>query len=314
MKKILFTGGAGFIGSHIVERYVKMGHQVLVIDNLSSGKLSNLDAIKDESNFKFVNIDICDYNKLKSIFEEFKPQVINHHAAQKSVAHSVENPIYNAKVNDIGLLNLIMLACEFKIERFIYVSSGGALSKEIIGDEKSCEYDKPQLESPYAITKYMGEMYLNIYSKLYDFKWVGLRYANVYGPRQIADGECGVIPIFVNNIMQGKKSVLFTYSDMPRGCTRDYINVHDVVDFNVLVLDESNGLNTVYNIGSGIELPILDIYEKLEDTFNVNLGIDIAGPRLGDVKRSVLNISKAKETFNWEPKISLIDGLKELKK
>ncbi len=314
MKKILFTGGAGFIGSHIVEKYIELNHEVIIVDNFSSGKMSNLNNVVNSPLCHIENCDITNVEELEKVFIKYQPTVINHHAAQKSVSYSVENPIYNAMINEIGLLNLITLGVKYKIDKFIYVSSGGALSKEILNDEKSCENDIPQLKSPYAITKYCGEHYLRNYSELYGFSWIGLRYANAYGPRQIADGECGVIPIFLNNLFAQKESILFTYEDMPRGCTRDYIYINDIVDFNVLALNTDKGLNDVYNIGSGIELPILDIYDELIKVFETNIPIRIAGPRLGDIKRSVLDTAKAQRIFGWKPTFTLSTGLNDLKK
>lgn len=312
MEVILVTGGAGFIGSHVVERYLSLGHKVVVVDNLSSGKMENLKAVQNSKLFSFIKCDITKKNQLEKVFKKFRPTIINHHAAQKSVPYSVENPVYNAVVNEVGLLNLIMLAGDYKIKRFIYVSSGGALAKDVLENEKSCENDLVQLESPYSITKYCGEQYLKVYSKIYGFEWIGLRYANVYGPRQIPDGECGVIPIFIRNILANKKSMLFAYDDMPKGCIRDYINVKDVCDFNQIALQTTTGLNDVYNIGSGEGISTLDVYEELEKGFNTNIGIDIKGPRLGDLKRSVLDVTKANQVFGWSPKVALKNGIQEL--
>jgi UDP-glucose 4-epimerase len=311
-KTVLVTGGAGFIGSHVVEAYVKKGYKVVIIDNLSSGKIENIKALINAKAVSFYNIDIREAKELQGVFEKHKPDIINHHAAQKSVPYSVEEPVVDIEINGIGLLNLLMLTKKYPIESFIYVSSGGALSKKIQGDEKSKETDEPQLVSPYAITKFAGENYIKLYSELNNFNYTILRYANVYGPRQIADGECGVIPIFVNNILGKKPSMLMTYEDMPRGCTRDYINVEDVAQINILVSEKC--LNETYNIGSGKELGILDIYEAMLKVFKSDLPIEIKGQRQGDLKRSVLDGTKVKETLNWQPKIELEQGLQILHK
>lgn len=313
-KRVLVTGGAGFIGSHISEAYVKNGYDVVIVDNLSSGKIENIDGIiKDyPDNVFFHYVDIRDYEKMEKIFCKYNPQIINHHAAQKSVPFSVENPLVDVDINICGFLNILKCIKNHRIEHFIGISSGGALSKEITGNEKSSESDIPQLLSPYAISKFALENYLKIYSNEYNFEYSVLRYANVYGPRQIPDGECGVIPIFVNNIINNTESILMTYDDMPKGCTRDYIYVEDVVRANLLVSEKP--INCVVNIGSGKEESILDIYHELQKVFMSELKINVVGPRAGDIKRSVLDCSKAKRILNWECSIDLNQGLKELKK
>lgn len=311
MITVMVTGGAGFIGSHLVEAYLKRGYKVVVVDDLSSGRIDNLRNIMDDENFHFYNLNIQDKEALEKVFIEHKPNIVNHHAAQKSIPHSVDDPIFDLKTNGIGLLNLIMLTKKYPIQNFIYVSSGGALSKEIIGDEKSREIDLPQQKSPYAITKFSGENYIKIYSSLFGYQYTILRYANIYGPRQIADGECGVIPIFVNNVMENKKSILMTYDDMPNGCTRDYVYIDDIIDINMRVSEKS--INDVINIGSGEEIAILDIYKMIEKVFVSNIGIDIKGPREGDVKRSVLDNTYAVSKTGWKPKVKLEEGLQKLR-
>lgn len=306
-KTVLLTGGAGFIGSHLACGYLSRGYNLVIVDNLSTGSLENIELLLKSENVHFYNIDIRNQKELREIFDKHRPSIINHHAAQKSVPYSVEDPIFDLETNGIGLLNLLVFTKDYCVENFIYVSSGGALSKEIIDDERSREEDFPQLMSPYAITKFAGENYVKIYSELNNFKYTILRYSNVYGPRQVAAGECGVIPIFVNNILDKKPSTLFTYDDMPRGCTRDYVYVSDVVDINMLASEKS--VNDVLNIGSGSEECILDIYKAVEEAFKTSMPIAIKGPRLGDVKRSVLDNSRAKKLLDWSPKVSLKEGL-----
>ncbi|MBC1436037.1 SDR family NAD(P)-dependent oxidoreductase [Listeria rocourtiae] len=309
--RVLVTGGAGFIGSHICEMYIREGYEVLCVDNLSSGKVDNVCHLLADEKFTFVEADIKDNTKMMAIFQSFRPQIINHHAAQKSVVSSMEDPVYDLDINLGGLLVLLQCTQHFPIEKFIYVSSGGALSKVIEGTEKSQESDTPQLLSPYAITKYAGEKYLDIYANTYGFEYTVLRYANIYGPRQIPDGECGVVPIFVNNILANKPSVLMTYPDMPKGCTRDYVYVGDVVEANRLVSEKA--VNTVLNIGTGDEIAILDIYNTILDVFEKDVAITIEGPRLGDVKRSVLASDRAQKLTGWTNKVSLKEGLIALK-
>ncbi|MDR0958443.1 MAG: SDR family NAD(P)-dependent oxidoreductase [Clostridiales bacterium] len=311
MKRVLVTGGAGFIGSHVSEAFHSNGYDVSIIDNLSSGVIDNISSLIGNENFRFFQVDIREFSELEKIFAEVKPDIVCHHAAQKSVPYSVENPLYDAQENIIGLLNILSLVGKYKVKNVLYVSSGGVLSKPITGNEKSRESDFPQLESPYAITKFSGENYVKVYSNEYGYSFSILRYANVYGPRQIPDGECGVIPIFVNNILNNSPSVLMTYSDMPRGCTRDYVYISDIVSANLLLAEKP--VNCAVNIGSGKEEAILDIYEAIQKVFDSNLPISIVGPRAGDVKRSVLDSSLIKGLIGWTPKIDILKGLTLLK-
>lgn len=311
-KRVLVTGGAGFIGSHVCDTYVADGYEVLCVDNLSSGKRANIAHLLDSAHFQFVEADITHPEAMAALFASFQPTIVNHHAAQKSVVTSLEDPLYDLDINGKGLLVLLACIQKHPIDTFVYVSSGGALSKVIEGDETSREEDTPQLISPYAITKYAGEQYLAIYAEAYGFAYTVLRYANVFGPRQIPDGECGVVPIFVNNIVANQTSVLMTYPDMPRGCTRDYVYVGDVAEANRLATIRP--LNTVVNIGSGEEIAILDIYETIAAIFEKESNIRIEGPRAGDVKRSVLSNARAKARLGWQPQINLEVGLLALKK
>ena len=311
MSTILLTGGAGFIGSHIAETYTRKGWRVAIVDDFSSGTMENLAAIKDDPNVTIYHADIRDRENLRDIFAEVRPDVVNHHAAQKSVADSVTDPLHDLDINGRGWLNVLLAAGEYGVKNIIYVSSGGALSKIIEGDEKSQEIDPPQLISPYAIHKYGGEQYLANYQEKYGYEYTILRYANVYGPRQIPDGECGVIPIFVNNVRADRPSVLFTYPDMPRGCSRDYVHVDDVVRANVMAQEKP--ANEPVNIGSGEEIYILDIYEKICDVFGSDAPIAIEGPREGDIRRSVLAADRARALWGWRPQVTWQEGLQSLK-
>lgn len=311
MNTILITGGAGFIGSHITEAYLQRGWKVVVVDDFSSGTWENLETVKNHPQLVVHELDIRDKEGLDAVFEQHRPDVVNHHAAQKSVAYSVEDPLLDLDINGRGFLHVLLCTAKYGVKNMVYVSSGGALSKDIIGEERSSETDWPQLISPYAIHKFAGEKHLALYAQLYDFEYSILRYANVFGPRQIPDGECGVIPIFVNNLLADKESVLMTYDDMPNGCSRDYVYIDDVVSVNLLVGDKP--VNTELNIGTGKEVYILDIYREIENVFDKQVPIRVAGPREGDIRRSVLNADRAKELLGWEPKVDLHGGLVRLR-
>ena len=244
--KILVTGGAGFIGSTVVDAYIAAGHDVVVVDNLDSGRMEN---VNPQAKFYLMDVRSPD---LKKVFELEKIDVINHHAAQKSVPHSVEDPILDAQINILGILNLLELAVEYGVKRVIFSSTGGAL----LGDAEvipTPEESPVQTISPYAITKYTSEKSLEFYRLTHGLTYVVLRYANVYGPRQIAEGECGVTPIFLDNLLNDRPSKLYAYPDMPDGCTRDYVYVGDVARANVLALEK--GDNLIFNIGTGRRFP-----------------------------------------------------------
>jgi UDP-glucose 4-epimerase len=299
--KIIVTGGAGFIGSNVVDNYIEAGHEVVIVDNLSSGSTQNINP-----KAKFYLTDIRS-DEMKKIFDIENPDVVNHHAAQKSVIKSVEDPLLDADINIKGLVNLLELCVKHNVKKVIFVSSGGAL----VGDAKVIPTDEtyePFMISPYAITKYTGEKYLNYYSKIHNLKYTVLRYANVYGPRQIADGECGVIPIFMNNLIEYKPSKLFAYSDMPKGTTRDYVYVSDIAKANIAAL--TKGDNEIINIGMEKELYIEDIYYEVEKVIGKTIPLIREKERTGDVKRSVLDCSKAKRLLNWEGSVGLNEGLK----
>ncbi|WP_272948143.1 NAD-dependent epimerase/dehydratase family protein [Paenibacillus sp. A3] len=240
--------------------------------------------------------------EIEKIIEIEQPDIINHHAAQKSVPHSVDDPVNDAEINVMGLINVLNCAKKHKVKRIIFISSGGALG----GDRDilpTPETHPVTTLSPYAITKFVSEKYLNYFQVTFGLEYVVLRYVNVYGPRQIADGECGVIPIFMNNILANQPSRLMTYSDMPKGVTRDYVYIDDIKEANILAL--TRGANQNFNIGSGEEVYIADIYNKLLEVAEVDLPLVREGKRLGDVRRSVLDVSKAKLNLGWEPKTEL---------
>jgi len=296
--RILVTGGAGFIGSNVVDALVKDGHEVTVLDNLSTGKEENINP-----EVKFYNIDLLDIESLEFVFREFKPDVVNHHAAQIDVRKSVEDPAFDAETNIIGSINLFELSINFEVKRIIFSSTGGALYGE--PEALPASEDTPiEPLSAYGVAKYCVENYLNYFKRLYGIERVILRYANVYGPRQDPLGEAGVVAIFTGKILKGEKPVI--YGDGAQ--TRDYIYVEDVVEANVLAL---NGKEGVYNIGTGKETSINELIEIFSKVLGREIKPEYAPPRKGEIRRISLDGEKAKKELSFVPKYSLEEGLKK---
>ncbi|MCX7994484.1 MAG: NAD-dependent epimerase/dehydratase family protein [candidate division WOR-3 bacterium] len=294
--KILVTGGAGFIGSHIADAYIKEGHTVVIIDNLSTGDIKNVN-----TNAIFIKQDITG-PEIEDIFKEFKFDVVNHHAAQINVRYSLEDPILDANVNIIGSLNLLRLSAKYKVKRFIFASSGGA----IYGEPKVfpiTEDFKPEPLSPYGVAKLTVENYVNVFARLYSFDYVILRYSNVYGPRQISKSEAGVISIFINNILENK--ICFINGDGNQ--IRDYVYVGDVVRANLLALDSHSDC---FNIGTGVETSVNDLLEILGKILNQPIEHQHRAPIPGEVFKNVLDFSKAEKYLNWKPRVPLVEGIR----
>jgi UDP-glucose 4-epimerase len=306
--KILVTGGAGFIGSNVVDGYVQAGHDVVVVDNLFTGKRSNV-----SPGTKFYQIDIRSED-VGDIISKEKPEVINHHAAQISVPASVDDPLLDADINIKGLLNLLEKAVKHGVEKVIFSSSGGAIYGEALEFPTSEAYP-PKPLSPYAIAKFSSECYLVYYKHQYGLEYSILRYANIYGPRQIPHGEAGVVAIFMNHLLENRPSVLNHFPDEPEGMIRDYCYVGDVVKANLKALSKGNG--ECINIGSGrgtrtVELYTI-IYEKVRK-IRPDLPSALAVPerrhaRPGDLKRSCLSVGKASEVLGWTPQTGLEEGI-----
>jgi len=298
MAKILVTGGAGFIGSHLVDKLIEKGHQVVVVDNLATGKKENLN-----HKAKFYEVDICD-SKISQIFEEEKPEVIFHFAAQIDVRKSIKDPIENAKVNILGALNILENCRKISVKKFIFASSGGA----IYGDTDvipTPETHPENPESPYGIAKLTVEKYLNFYKKTFGLNYIVLRIANVYGPRQDSKGEGGVIAIFCDKMLKDEQPTINGDGEQ----ARDFVYVDDALESALLGMEsEKSG---VYNIGTGKETSINEIFRRIKELTNSNCK-EVYGPaKQGEQKRNCLDYSKAKEKLNWQPKYDLEEGLKE---
>ncbi|MFH2118136.1 MAG: NAD-dependent epimerase/dehydratase family protein [Candidatus Paceibacterota bacterium] len=297
--KILVTGGAGFIGSHVVDAYVDLGHEVVVVDNLSTGQQ---DFVNPKA--KFIEVDITDKQKIQSVIADERPEVINHHAAHIQVGHSVEDPQFDAQNNIIGTLNIMEAAKDIPVKKLIFAATGGAMygNKQTPFDESM----KEEPLSPYGISKRAAELYLNYYHELYGIPYVSLRYSNVYGPRQNAHGESGVVAIFSEMIMAGKTPLI----NGDGTHTRDYVYVSDVVKANVLAL--TTDFVGELNIGTNTEIDTNEVFDSVVAVLGKQIERQYRQERPGEQVTSSLNCDKAKAELNWEPEVSFADGVKKV--
>ncbi len=296
--KIVVTGGAGFIASHIVDAYIQRGHEVYIIDDLSTGQKRNLNP-----GAKIYTVDIAD-PKATQLVAEIKPDVLNHHAAQMDVRRSVADPSFDARINIIGFIHLLEAAKDGGVKKIIFSSSGGA----VYGDREpipAAEEHETLPLSPYGVSKLTGELYLGYYHMAFGLPYVALRYANVYGPRQSTQGEAGVVAIFISQLLSGKSPVINGDGKQ----TRDYVFVGDVVRANIAALD-TRYVGAV-NIGTGKETDVVTICELLRDGVGSPVAA-IHGPaKLGEQRRSCLATSLAQNVLGWRPEVDLKEGLRQ---
>lgn len=297
MKKILVTGGAGFIASHIVDKLIKNGDKVVVVDNLSTGREENLnkEAI-------FYNVDILD-DSLRKVFEIEKPDCVIHHAAQIDVQRSIRQPMDDARVNVSGTINILECCKEYNVKKIVYASTAA-----VYGEPKYLGIDEKHPVAPisyYGISKHTPEHYIKVYSSLYGIKYTILRYANAYGIRQDPKGEGGVISIFVDKLLEEGTPIIFGTGEQ----TRDFIYVKDIVEANVLAV--SKGDNNIFNIGTGVATSINELFNSMKEISGAKVEPIYKEARKGDILHSYFDISKAKEILGWSPRYSLKDGLKE---
>jgi UDP-glucose 4-epimerase len=298
MKKILITGGAGFIGSHLVEAYIHEGHSVVVVDNFSTGKKKNI-----HPQAKIYAGDITDQKFLWQVFVKEKPDVVNHHAAQVSVMKSIESPVLDANTNLFGLVNLLNCCVNHNVEKLILASSGGAIYSDMV-TQPSTESDELNPLSPYGLSKKNGEMYVKYFHQIHGLPYLILRYANVYGARQNFLEQTGVISLFLNNIL--KKREIVVYGD--GNSTRDYIYIEDVISANILSLKSKEV--GVFNISTGKEVSmnqLVDVMRKIDGSVKVRY----EKAREGEKQRSVLDFTNAKRKLGWTPKVTLDQGIEK---
>lgn len=295
--KILVTGGAGFIGSNITDLLIENYHDVIVVDNLLTGKEANING-----NSRFYNIDIRNKSNLEEIFSKEKPEIIFHTAAQVDVQKSIKDPYLDVQINILGSLNVLELARKNNVRKIIYSNSGGAGS----GEPKYLPIDEGHPIKPmshYGASKHTVEHYLEIYKELYGLRYTSLRYANVYGPRQDPYGEGGVVAIFSNKLLSNERPKIFGDGNQ----TRDFIYVEDVAEANLLCMDKAD--NEILNLGIGKEITINKLFFKIREIIGSNLNPIYVEKRPGDIYRSVFNINKLRLELDWEPQTSLEEGL-----
>jgi len=295
--RILVTGGAGFIGSHVVDTFVAAGHQVAVIDDLSSGRRENLNP-----QATFYQLDVQDA-AVGDVFRRQQPEVLCHHAAQMDVRRSVADPVFDARVNLVGLLNLMEHGRQNGLRRVLFASTGGAIYGEQDYFPANEEHPLRPL-SPYGITKLATEKYLFYYRAVYGIEHVILRYANIYGPRQNPHGEAGVVAIFADKMLRGEQPVINGDGKQ----TRDYVYVGDVVRANVFALSFSG--SDIFNIGTGVENDVNRLFRIIKTSTGSPCEERHGPAKIGEQMRSVIDSAKAKKVLGWQPTVDLEEGLR----
>ena len=297
--KVVVTGGCGFIGSNIAEELIKK-HYVVVIDDLSTGRIENIQSLQDKENFEFVRGNITDLGLLKQIFEDV--DCIFHQAAIPSVQRSVENPLDTNEANIKGTLNVLIAARDCGVKKVVYASSSS-----VYGDTPELpkkENMKPNPQSPYAVSKLTGEYYCKVFSDIYGIKTICLRYFNVYGPKQDPTSEyAAVIPRFINRVLNNQPPIIFGDGNQ----TRDFTFVKDVVKANILAMEKN--VEGVFNIAYGQQISINELANKIMEIVGVKLNPVYDKPRPGDIRNSLADISLAKQKLGYMPEYSLEKGL-----
>jgi len=305
---VLVTGGAGFIGSHLVDRLLKEGFEVTVIDNLQSGNVENVAHHEGRKGFCFVKGDIRDVSLVDETVKD--ADVVFHEAAFVSAALSVENPLITNEINVTGTLNLLKASADLDVKRFVYASSAAVYGEASPPQKK--ETMAPQPTSPYGVSKLAAENYVQLFHQLYGIETVSLRYFNVYGPRQsfdVGSAYGGVITLFTNRLLENVPPIIYGDGEQ----TRDFVFVHDVVDANLLALNTRKAAGKVFNIGTGRQTSINQLAETLKNITNrKDLKSVYSDPRPGDPRHGYANIAKAKKVLGYEPRYSLQEGLGEL--
>ena len=295
--RILVTGGAGFIGSHVVDAFVEAGHHVIVVDDLSTGKRENLNP-----QAVFYQADIRDEGALAAIFARERPEAVCHQAALANVRESMVQPVRYASVNVLGSLVLLELCRQHGVRKFIYASTGGAVYGEPQSLPVSEEHPVNPLD-PYGASKHHVEHYLYLYRHNYGLCYTVLRYANVYGPRQDPYGEAGVVAIFTHKMLAGETPTINGTGEQ----ARDFVYVGDVARANLLALTGADG---IFNIGTGVGTTVNQVYEGLRAATGYQGPVHYGPPKAGEVYRIYLDVRKAATELGWTPRVSLSEGFR----
>jgi UDP-glucose 4-epimerase len=306
--KVLVTGGAGFIGSHLVDRLLSEGLEVTVIDNLDTGRLENIAHHQDREEFHFVKGDIRDFNLVKEIMKD--KDAIFHEAALASVILSVENPILTNDINVSGTLNLLKASVDHHVKRFIFASSAAIYGETPSPQKREDVTSTPT--NPYGVSKLAAENYVKVFNKVYGLETVSLRYFNVYGPRQSFDIQSaygGAITIFTNRLLKNMPPIIYGDGEQ----TRDFIYIQDVVEANILALNSKKAAGESFNIGTGKNISVNQVAEILKEIMNrKDLKNVHANPRPTDIRHGYADVSKAKRMLGFHPKVPLKEGLIKL--
>ena len=298
--RILVTGGAGFIASNVADEYLRQGHEVAVLDNLSTGFRHNLN-----SQARFYEVDIRDAAGVDRVFDDFQPEIVNHHAAQMDVRKSTRDPVFDAQCNILGSLNLILAAVRTGAKRFVYISTGGAVYGDVPAKDLPVDESYPVNPiSQYGISKHTVEHYLFLYHRLHNLSYIVLRYPNVFGPRQTPHGEAGVVAIFSGLLLDGKPCTIF--GDGTK--TRDYVFIGDIVRANVLVLQTD--FCGIVNLGSGIGTSDQQVYDAVAAAVGTDLKPLAAAVRPGEVQHIRLNATRGQKILDWKPTVPFPEGVR----
>jgi UDP-glucose 4-epimerase len=294
---VIVTGGAGFIGSHIVDALVRERHNVLVVDNLTTGRLENL-----SPGATLLNADIHDRAALEEIFQQHRPTFVVHHAAQTDVGRSMREPQYDTEVNIVGSINLIEQSVRFGVQKFLFASTSAVYPEQLHLPVDEEHLVRPL--SPYGVSKFAVEQHLYLNHRESSLDYTVFRYGNVYGPRQNPSGESGVVAIFAHQMLSGIQPTIF--GDGTK--TRDYIHVHDVVKANLLAL-KGRGDGEVFNLGWGSEVRDIEVFETVRKSLRVDVEPRFAQKRPGETDRICLDSTKARRLLEWMPEVSFESGV-----
>ncbi len=299
--RILVTGAAGFIGSSVAQAYQSEGHEVIGVDNLSTGKRENL-----PPKFRLFELDLVEEQRVRELLHEFRPEVISHHAAQVNVRRSWEDPLADARTNILGSLALIRATVELgNTQLFIYSSSGGAIYGE--PERQPVTEDHPARGlSNYGVSKYVVELYLAAYHANSGLRYVIFRYPNVYGPRQDPAGEAGVVAIFTTQLLQGKRPVIFGDGSK----TRDYVFIDDIVSANLLTLRHDG--SGVFNLGWGKQITDFQVFQAVREALSSKIEPIFDRKRPGEIDHICLDASRARQTLGWKPQVELKEGVRRV--